>query len=273
MRYITYSHAGNTRVGTLMDDQVQPLTWEGSLIDLIRTGAQPSPSGEALPLSAVSLSAPLIPGKIIAVGKNYAAHAKEMKGEVPKAPLLFSKYPSAVIGTGEAITWRKSITNEVDWEAELGVIIGRRGKDIPEAEVMDTIFGYTAANDVSARDLQNRIDGQWTRAKGMDTFCPLGPCVVTRDEIADPQGLRVQTQVNGETMQNGNTEDMVYSVRMLVSYISQMFTLEPGDLILTGTPSGVGNGRTPPIFLKDGDIVSVSVQGIGTITNSCRAVE
>jgi 2-keto-4-pentenoate hydratase/2-oxohepta-3-ene-1,7-dioic acid hydratase in catechol pathway len=273
MRYVTYTFARNTQVGTLTGDHVQPVDWEGSLNDFIRIGAQPSPSGEPLALSAVSLSAPLIPGKIIAVGKNYAAHAKEMKGEVPKAPLLFSKYPSAVIGTGEAITWRKSITNEVDWEAELGVIIGKRGKDIPEAEAMDYIFGYTAANDVSARDLQNRIDGQWTRAKGMDTFCPLGPCVVTRDEIADPQKLRVQTRVNDETMQDGNTEEMVYSVRMLVAYISQMFTLEPGDLILTGTPSGVGNGRTPPIFLKDGDVVTVSVEGIGTITNVCRALD
>lgn len=273
MRYITYTYGGNTGVGSLTDDQVQPLAWQGSLIELIRVGAQPQAAGDLLPLSAVTVRAPLIPGKIIAVGKNYAAHAKEMKGEVPKAPLLFSKYPSAVIGSGDAITWRKSITNEVDWEAELGVIIGRKGKDIPEAEVMNYIFGYTAANDVSARDLQNRIDGQWTRAKGLDTFCPLGPCVVTRDEIADPQSLRVQTQVNGELMQDGNTEEMVYSVRMLVSYISRMFTLEPGDLILTGTPSGVGNGRTPPIFLKDGDVVAVSVEGIGTITNVCRALD
>jgi 2-keto-4-pentenoate hydratase/2-oxohepta-3-ene-1,7-dioic acid hydratase in catechol pathway len=273
MRYVTYTFQGTTRVGVLTGDHVQPVDWEGSLLELIRAGAQPSPSGEAQPLSAVTLRAPLIPGKIIAVGKNYAAHAREMKGEVPKAPLLFSKYPSAVIGTGDEITWRKSITNEVDWEAELGVIIGKKGKDIPEAQVMDTIFGYTAANDVSARDLQNRIDGQWTRAKGLDTFCPLGPCVVTRDEIADPQSLRVQTQVNGEMMQDGSTEEMVYSVTMLVSYISQMFTLEPGDLILTGTPSGVGNGRTPPIFLKDGDVVAVSVEGVGTISNMCRALD
>jgi 2-keto-4-pentenoate hydratase/2-oxohepta-3-ene-1,7-dioic acid hydratase in catechol pathway len=272
MRYITYTHAGERHLGLLDGESVQPLDWEGDLLALIRTGSAPGRRGTPLPLSQVRLEPPLIPGKIIAVGKNYAAHAKEMKGEVPKAPLLFSKYPSAVIGTGDTITWRTSITNEVDWEGELGVIIGRRGKDIAEADAYASIFGYTAANDVSARDLQNRIDSQWTRAKGLDTFCPLGPCVVTRDEIADPHALSVQTRVNAEIMQDGNTADMVYTIPMLVAYISQMFTLEPGDLILTGTPAGVGNGRTPPIFLKDGDVVEVSIEGIGSIANPCRAL-
>jgi 2-keto-4-pentenoate hydratase/2-oxohepta-3-ene-1,7-dioic acid hydratase in catechol pathway len=271
MRYVTYSLAGQTRVGVLVGEHVQPLAWQGGLLDLIRVGTQPSPEGELLPMSAISLAAPIIPGKIVAVGKNYAAHVQEMKSEVPAAPLLFSKYPSAVIGTGDAITWRTSITNEVDWEAELGVIIGKKGKDIPESAVMDHIFGYTAANDVSARDLQSRIDSQWTRAKGLDTFCPLGPCVVTRDDIADPQRLRLQAEVNGVMMQDGNTQDMIHSVVKLVAYISQMFTLDPGDLILTGTPSGVGSGRTPPIFLKDGDVVTVRVEGVGEISNVCRA--
>ena len=191
---------------------------------------------------------------------------------MPPAPLLFAKLPSAVIGQGDAITWRTSITTEVDWEAELAVVIGRQGKDIAEADAFAYVFGYTVANDISARDLQIRIDSQWTRGKGLDTFCPLGPSIVTRDEIADPQALTVQTTVNGVMMQDGQTADMVYGVAALVAYVSRMFTLEPGDIILTGTPSGVGLGRTPPIFLQDGDIVSVRVSGIGELTNPCRAL-
>ncbi len=272
MRCITYTYEGRTAVGELAGDAVYPLAWEGRLIDLIAAGAQPGRSGEPIAAAAVKIEAPLRPGKIVAVGKNYAAHAKETGSSVPSAPLLFAKLPSAVIGQGDAITWRTSITTEVDWEGELAVVIGRRGKDIAEGDALDWVFGFTAANDVSARDLQNRIDGQWTRAKGLDTFCPLGPCVVTRDEIADPQALTVQTTVNGVLMQNGQTADMVYGVAALVAYISRMFTLEPGDVILTGTPSGVGLGRTPPIFLQDGDIVSVRISGIGELTNPCRAL-
>jgi 2-keto-4-pentenoate hydratase/2-oxohepta-3-ene-1,7-dioic acid hydratase in catechol pathway len=273
VRYVTYTVGGHTRVGELIDDLIYPLDWHDNLLTLIRVGAAPQHSG-ASPLSAaaVKLEAPIIPGKIIAVGKNYAAHAKETGSEVPSAPLLFSKYPSAVIGNGDVITWRTTMTQEVDWEAELGVIIGARGKDIPQLEAYDYIFGYTVANDVSARDLQNRVDKQWTRAKGLDTFCPLGPSIVTRDEIADPHSLAVRTVVNGELMQDGNSAEMVYTIPMLVAYISQAFTLEPGDLILTGTPSGVGMGRTPPIFLKDGDEVSVSVEHIGMLTNRCHVI-
>jgi 5-carboxymethyl-2-hydroxymuconate isomerase len=251
---------------------VYPLHWDGRLIDMIAAGAQPARIDERIEAVSVKVEAPLRPGKIVAVGKNYAAHAKETGSEVPPAPLLFAKLPSAVIGQGDAITWRTSITTEVDWEAELAVVIGRQGKDIAESDALAYVFGYTVANDVSARDLQNRIDGQWTRAKGLDTFCPLGPSIVTRDEIADPQALTVQTTVNGVMMQDGQTADMVYGVAALVAYISRMFTLEPGDIILTGTPSGVGLGRTPPIFLQDGDIVTVRVSGIGELTNPCRAL-
>jgi 2-keto-4-pentenoate hydratase/2-oxohepta-3-ene-1,7-dioic acid hydratase in catechol pathway len=272
LRYVTFTHGGTPHVGELDGDTIHMLDWRDTLLALIRSGVQPARTGASVALADVKLAAPIIPGKIIAVGKNYGAHAKEMGGEVPPEPLLFSKYPSAVIGTGDTITWRTTLTNEVDWEGELGVVIGARGKEIAEADAYAHIYGYVAVNDVSGRDLQNRIDKQWTRAKGLDTFCPLGPCIVTRDEIADPHTLSVRTMVNGEVMQDGNTNDMVYSIPQLIAFISQAFTLEPGDLILTGTPPGVGAGRTPPIFLKDGDIVTVSVEGIGTISNPCRVL-
>jgi 2-keto-4-pentenoate hydratase/2-oxohepta-3-ene-1,7-dioic acid hydratase in catechol pathway len=270
--YVTYTQGGSTRVGELVGATVYALDWGDTLLALIRAGAQPQRSGEQVALDAVKLEAPIIPGKIVAVGKNYAAHAKETGSQVPDAPLLFSKYPSAVIGNGDAITWRSSITNEVDWEGELALVIGKRGKDIPEAAAYDYIYGYTIANDVSGRDLQNRIDKQWTRAKGLDTFCPLGPAIVPRAAVVNAQHLSVVTRVNDAVMQDGNTDEMVYTIPMLVSYISQMFTLEAGDIILTGTPSGVGVGRTPPAFLKDGDVVSITIEDIGTLTNSCRVL-
>ena len=154
-------------------------------------------------------------------------------------------------------------------EGELAVIIGKTARNVNEAEALDFVFGYTIANDVSARDLQSG-DGQWTRAKGLDTFCPLGPFIVTTDDIPDPQSLTIQTKVNGQLMQDGHTRDMVFGVAELVSYLSQMFTLNVGDVILTGTPSGVGKAMTPPQFLKDGDTVSITIPSIGTLTNGCE---
>lgn len=229
-------------------------------------------ASEAVPLEDVTLHAPFRPRMIIAIGKNYADHASEMQSEVPDHPLIFSVLPSAVIGPNEAITWRTSLTQAVDWEGELGVVIRKQAKDVSEAEALDYVFGYTVANDVTARDLQKQIDKQWTRGKSLDTFCPLGPSVVTRDNIPDPQALAVTTRVNGKIMQQGNTVDMIFSVAYLVSYCSQMFTLQAGDLILTGTPSGVGSGRTPPVYLQDGDTVTITIDGVGTLSNPCRAL-
>jgi 2-keto-4-pentenoate hydratase/2-oxohepta-3-ene-1,7-dioic acid hydratase in catechol pathway len=178
-----------------------------------------------------------------------------------------------VIAPNEPITWRTSVTQQVDWEVELVVVIGRRAKDVKEEDALNYVYGYTVGNDVTARDLQQKIDTQWTRGKSLDTFCPLGPYIVTRDEIADPQKLAVRTTVNGEVMQESNTEHMIFSVPYLISYCSQMFTLEPGDLIMTGTPSGVGVGRKPPVFLKDGDVVACSIEGIGEISNPCKELK
>jgi 2-keto-4-pentenoate hydratase/2-oxohepta-3-ene-1,7-dioic acid hydratase in catechol pathway len=274
MKLVTFTYNGRTRVGVIEGDMVRVLAWQEGMRSLIRRGTIPGRTYErSISLSNVKLEAPLIPGKIIAIGRNYAEHAAETGSALPDKPLIFAKFPSAVIAPNEAISWRKSITQQVDWEVELAVVIGRRAKDVTEADALNYVYGYTVANDVTARDLQQKIDTQWTRGKSLDTFCPLGPYLVTRDEIADPQKLAVKTTVNGEVMQESNTEHMIFSVAHLIAYCSQMFTLEPGDIILTGTPSGVGVGRKPPVFLKDGDVVACSVEGVGEISNPCKELE
>lgn len=220
-----------------------------------------------LALSETTLLAPVrAPQKIVAVGLNYRAHAIEQGKEVPTSPMLFSKAPSAIIGDGEVISWSKSTTTSVDYEVELAVVIGRRARNVTEAEALDFVLGYTVCNDVSARDLQ-KADGQYFRAKSFDTFCPLGPTIVTKDEIEDPQRLQLRTRVNGEVHQDSSTSDMIFGVAEVISYCSRHFTLEPGDVIATGTPAGVGSGRTPPVFLQDGDVVEVEIDGIGLLKN------
>lgn len=273
MKLTTFSYRGRTRIGTIEGDSIRTVAWQDSMRQLIRRGIRPSPTYErAIPLADAQLHAPLIPGKIIAIGRNYAEHAAETGSPLPDKPIIFAKFPSSVIGPGDAITWRESITTEVDWEVELAVIIGQRAREVSEEDAMNYVYGYCVANDVTARDLQQKIDAQWTRGKSLDTFCPLGPYIVTRDEIADPQNLAVKTTVNDEVMQDSNTKHMIFSVKHLISYSSQMFTLEPGDMILTGTPDGVGMGRKPPVFLKDGDTVTVSVEGIGEVSNPCKVI-
>jgi len=216
--------------------------------------------------ASARLLAPLAPGKIVAIGLNYADHIRESGAEPPESPLIFAKYPSTVIGPGEAITIDRGLTERVDWEVELGVVIGRRSRNVPEAEALDAVFGYTVANDVSARDVQF-ADGQWTRGKSMDTFCPLGPCIVGREEIDDPQQLSLRTTVNGEEMQSASTSLMLFSVAELIAFCSASFTLEPGDLLLTGTPWGCGEFMEPKRSLHDGDSVKVEIGGIGELSN------
>lgn len=243
------------------------------MLSLIASGVPDAAiAGEAIPADSVVLKAPLAPGKIICVGRNYAAHAKELGNDLPDAPLLFAKFSSSVIGHGETITWRAAISAKVDWEGELVVIIGKPARYVSENRAMAYIFGYTIANDVTARDLQGE-ETIWLRSKGIDTFCPLGPHIVTADEIPDPHALTLQTKVNGETMQNASTRLMMFKIPYLISYCSQAFTLHPGDMILTGTPAGVGKGMTPPRFLRDGDEVTISISGIGDLTNTCRVEE
>jgi 2-keto-4-pentenoate hydratase/2-oxohepta-3-ene-1,7-dioic acid hydratase in catechol pathway len=208
------------------------------------------------------------PGKIICVGLNYRDHAEETGAELPKAPLLFAKWGNTLIGHGEPILLPPE-SKEVDYEAELGVVIGTGGRHIPESRALDHVRGYICVNDVSARDLQF-ADGQWTRGKSPDTFCPVGPRLVPREEIDDPQTLAIKCILNGETLQDSSTANMIFSVAEIISYVSRTITLEPGDLIATGTPAGVGVFRDPKILLKDGDEVTVEVEGLGALTNPVK---
>ena len=203
--------------------------------------------------------------KIICVGRNYAEHAAELGDEPPTAPLLFGKFENTLIGPGDPIVLPPEATH-VDAEAELAVEIGRTGKRIAEHDALDHVRGYRCANDLSARNIQY-AEAQWTRAKGFDTFCPLGDTLVPVSELGDGSGLQVVQRLNGEVLQDGNTNDLIFSVPFLVAYCSNVFTLEPGDLILTGTPSGVGWARDPKVSLQRGDVVDVEVQGIGVLSN------
>jgi 2,4-diketo-3-deoxy-L-fuconate hydrolase len=209
------------------------------------------------------------PGKIVCVGMNYRDHAAESGLEVPDHPVLFAKWPNSLIGPGEPIVLPAGF-DQVDYEAELGVVIGRRARAVAVADALEAVAGYVCVNDVSARDLQF-ADGQWTRAKSLDTFCPVGPRLTPAAEIPDPQQLRIRCLVNGEALQDSSTEHMVFSVAGLVAFISEGITLEPGDLIATGTPAGVGFTREPPVFLRPGDEVTVEIEGIGALTNPVRA--
>jgi 2-keto-4-pentenoate hydratase/2-oxohepta-3-ene-1,7-dioic acid hydratase in catechol pathway len=205
------------------------------------------------------------PSKILAIGRNYSDHALEGGAEPPKAPMIFNKLPNSLSAHNAPIVMPR-ITDKVDYEAELAVVIGRRAKRVSEAEALDYVFGYTLMNDVTAREIQ-RGDGQWTRGKGLDTFAPLGPFITTRDKIADVHNLNIQGLLNGQVMQTSNTSRMIFNIPNLVSYISQDITLEPGDIISTGTPEGVGAFRKPPVWLKDGDVFEVTIDELGTLRN------
>jgi 2-keto-4-pentenoate hydratase/2-oxohepta-3-ene-1,7-dioic acid hydratase in catechol pathway len=221
-------------------------------------------------LTDLRLAAPVPrPGKVIAIGRNYADHAAEGGAAPPPAPLIFAKWPSSVIGPGDEIRWDPALTAEVDYEAELGVVIGRRARRIAAADALDYVLGYTCLDDVSARDLQFG-DRQWVRGKSLDTFCPMGPAVVTLDEFHDPNDLAISCTVNDEVVQAARTSRMLFSVSQIVAHCAEAFTLEPGDVIATGTPAGVGVYRDPPRFLGDGDVVRVTIEGIGDLVNTCR---
>jgi 2-keto-4-pentenoate hydratase/2-oxohepta-3-ene-1,7-dioic acid hydratase in catechol pathway len=229
-------------------------------------GAALERSGENL--QAGMLDAPLrAPPKVACVGLNYHDHCRETAMAAPERPLIFAKFASSLTGPDSAIEWPDGLTDQVDWEAELAVVIGRRIRQASESDALDAIFGYTAANDVSARDLQF-ADQQWVRGKSLDTFCPLGPVIVTPDEFGDPQDKRLLSRVNGETMQDSTTAEMIFGVGEVLSFLSHACTLEPGDLVLTGTPWGVGGFRDPPVFLKPGDTVEIEVEGIGVLANN-----
>ena len=202
----------------------------------------------------------------MAIGLNYVDHAAEVTMDLPAEPLVFAKFPSSIVGPGAEIRWSRSVTDAVDVEAELAVIIGRPARNVSVEAALDHVFGYSCLNDVSARDLQFG-DGQWVRGKSLDTFCPIGPWIVTADEIPDPQALAIRCRVGDETLQDGSTGDMIFGVAELVSRLSRAFTLEPGDVIATGTPPGIGWAREPKRLLRDGEMVAVEIEGIGVLEN------
>jgi 2-keto-4-pentenoate hydratase/2-oxohepta-3-ene-1,7-dioic acid hydratase in catechol pathway len=234
--------------------------------------ASESPTAVSHPLSAVRLMAPVPdPGKALCIGLNYRDHALEGGKAIPTEPVLFAKLSNALVGPGDDIVIPK-VAEKVDYEAELVIVVGRRGKHVPnDASAMGYVAGYTCGHDVSARDWQFRgAEKQWLIGKTFDTFAPTGPWLVTADEL-DPHELQVQMRVNGTTLQDSNTREFIFKVPELLSYLSQTMTLEPGDLIFTGTPPGVGIARTPPVLLKAGDVCEVEIQGIGVLTNRCVA--
>lgn len=302
MRLLTYRHNDREEIGALTGDgkilalfesltsdlispeQIELLKNCRTMLDFIQGGESgllavqevlSQQIGERLTLldpAEVEILAPIPrPPKIVAVGLNYMDHCRETNTGPPQRPLLFAKYPTSVIGHNAQIEWKESVAREVDYEAELAVIIGKRGKGVTATEAYDYVFGYTALNDVSARDLQFG-DGQWIRGKSLDTFCPLGQYIVTKDEIPNPHNLRICCRVNGETLQDSNTGEMIFDIPALIEYITRSITLEPGDVIATGTPSGVGFSRKPPIFLKHDDEVEIFIEKIGSLVNRVNVI-
>jgi 2-keto-4-pentenoate hydratase/2-oxohepta-3-ene-1,7-dioic acid hydratase in catechol pathway len=262
------SFAGGIRPVAQIDGMLLPLEGPAgcTLLDLIAAGRAQSVDRDAGVLPDVRLAAPLRPPKIVAIGLNYLDHIREAKLDAPERPLVFTKFATSVIGDGDDVVIDRSLTARVDWEVELAVVIGRRMSRVRSSDALDHVFGYTVANDVSARDLQF-ADGQWVRAKSLDTFCPLGPVIVTAEEIPDPQRLALRTRVNGETVQSSSTSEMVFGVAELLSFCSHSFVLEPGDVLLTGTPWGCGEFMSPVRSLQAGDTVEVEVEQIGVLRN------
>jgi 2-keto-4-pentenoate hydratase/2-oxohepta-3-ene-1,7-dioic acid hydratase in catechol pathway len=290
MKYVTFRQEKDVQIGRLSEDEtllevlsVKDFNPDQGVACLIGREQEPAPTGEVLPVDAVTLLAP-VPRpmrNIICVGKNYIDHAHEfsgsgfdssaLQGPIPKAPIVFSKLPESVIADGEPVIIDASVSEAIDYEAELCVIIGKGGRAISREAALDHVWGYTIANDVTARDLQ-KIHSQWLIGKSQDTFCPMGPVAVTRDEI-DLSDTPIRCWVNDELRQSANTSDLIFDVPELIHTLSRGITLYPGDIIATGTPAGVGIGFTPPKYLHPGDTVRIEIGGIGTLQNKFISVE
>ena len=271
MKIAQFYEGSRIRLGLTQTHTVIPIDFDGDMIEFIKTNRVLKLQGsKAIDLDQVTLAAPVSrPSKVIGIGLNYKDHAEEQKAKVPDLPVIFAKFPNTLIGPKEEIAWDVKVTSKVDFEAELAVVIGSRIQNCDESEALEAVFGYTCANDVSARDLQFR-DIQLLRGKSLDTFCPLGPWIVTGDEIPNPNSLKIRSWLNGRLMQDSNTSLMIFSIPVLVSFLSRHFTLLPGDIILTGTPRGVGVFRDPPVFMKGGDEVTVEIERVGRLVNTCR---
>lgn len=299
MRYVTFSTDDNRtpRAGVAAGDRVVDLqtvaaavgaeTPPATVLELIRGGpplwrhvaemmqrARPRLGGAGFPMRDIRWHAPIPrpPKNIFCVGRNFVGHAEEaarargVPVKLPKVPLFFTKAPTTVVGPYDEVPWHRSATEQVDWEAELAVVIGVSGCNIRREAALDHVFGYTIANDVTARDLQD-LHGQFFKGKSLDGSCPIGPSIVTADEFGDPHAKEITLRVNGVVKQRGNTRDMIFRIDALIESLSHGLTLEPGDIIATGTPDGVGFARTPPEFLQEGDAMETEVEGIGTMRN------
>lgn len=271
MHLITFQFRKDVLAGVLQEDVILPLPWP-DLKKAAQAGLaairQAAAAAQPLPLAQVQLLAPIRrPGKIIAVGLNYLDHCLEQNLTPPDHPTIFTKFTTSINNPGGQIRWDPTLTQKVDYEAELAVVIGKKARRVSAAEAYDYVLGYTCLDDVTARDLQ-KGDGQWVRGKSLDTFCPMGPRIVTADELPDPHHLAIRAWVNGELRQESNTNQLIHNVPALIAFCSAAFTLEPGDVITTGTPGGVGVFRDPPVFLKPGDRIVIEIEKIGRLENS-----
>jgi 2-keto-4-pentenoate hydratase/2-oxohepta-3-ene-1,7-dioic acid hydratase in catechol pathway len=271
MKLVSYSIGGSAVTPGILLEDVQQVVDLGDLgfasaLDFIQNGSPSVSSTDSVPLEQVKLHAPISnPPRVFAIGLNYRDHAVESGMAIPTTPVVFFKLTTSVIGPGDAIVLPKNST-QPDYEAEFAFVIGKGGYRIPAAEWRDHVYGYTIVNDVSARDVQFSST-QWSMSKSFPTFCPLGPAIVTADEIADPHQLGISLSIDGETLQNSNTRELVFKIPDLIEYLSSITPLLPGDIISTGTPPGVGLGRNPKRWLKPGETVTVSVEGLGSLTN------
>ena len=278
MKIATYTHAGVITFGELQDDVAVPLARPirgaeqhlkalSDLAETLHRGDKPEPIGPSVPRSEVELLAPVPrPGKFLCIGLNYRDHAAESGMDVPKEPVVFNKFATSVLAHDAAVQIPVG-ADKLDYEAELAFVIGRRARNVSVEEAGEYILGYTCVNDISERGWQFS-DGQWARAKGSDGFGPMGPAIVTGDALSDPGDLGIRLRLNGETMQDSRTDQLVFGIPALVAFLSRHFTLEPGDVIATGTPPGVGFARKPPIYLKSGDVMEVEIDGVGLLRNT-----
>ena len=260
-KFVRFEYENQTGFGMLNGPKI-------TVLDRCFLDEQARPTVEELNLADVRLLAPVQAPNIICIGLNYKPHAAEAEMKLPELPLIFIKTTTALAGPQDSIVLPKIAPDNVDYEGELAIVIGKKAKNVSEEEALDYVFGYTIANDVSARDCQLKIDGQWARGKSFDSFCPIGPVISTG---IDGDALDIQTRLNGRVMQDSNTRNLIFSIRRLVSFCSRNMTLLPGTIILTGTPEGVGFSRVPPVWLQAGDVVEIEIEGIGVLSNSVEA--
>lgn len=287
MRFVTYLQGNEARPGVLLDDRIVDISAQVPSVQMVVSGGdevmalvkkaiQDAPAQSGQLLQDATLCSPLVEARrnLFCVGWNYMKHfeegvgrRQEMEQELPKFPTYFSKATGSVNGPYAVVSYDPEFSDNLDYEGELAVVIGRQGRDIPESEALEYVFGYMVANDISARDVQRKHGGQWFKGKSMDGSAPMGPALVTKDEVSDVQDLTVRTTYNGELVQESSTMAMIFTVAHVIADLSRSLTLVPGDILLTGTPDGVGWMRKPPIFLRNGDTVEVEISGLGRISN------